>query len=68
MTLPLFESMIEEQSRDPDPLHRHRPKNFPRHQPRRRRSLSKRHALAEDAGVQGEEHPGVSRLKHSRHV
>ena len=43
-------------------------KNFPRDQPRRRRSLSERHALAEDAGVQGKERSGVSRLRYSQHV
>ena len=49
--------------RDPDPLHRHRPKDLPRHQPLRRRSLREGDALAEGQGVHGEEHPGVSRLR-----
>ena len=51
--------------RSPDPLHRHRPENLPRHQPLRRRSLGESDALAQGEGTHGEEHPGVSRVSAS---
>jgi len=45
-----------------DPLHCHRPENLSRHQPFRRRSLGESDPLAEESGIHGEEHSGISCL------